>query len=165
MIAIAPMAVQLAQTITGYAVRGSYDAAGGLVSFSVHFYVTGKDGKPTAVHPALRPANVRHTAAEFDAIVATPHLPGETNQAWLERATASLIQGAYGLTPAVGSNAFGAPAASASATPAAPRKGMVPVKPAKPAAGVPAAGVPAAGVPAAGVPAAGVPAAGAGVKK
>ena len=151
MIAIAPKAVQLAQTLTGYAVRGSYDAAGGLVSFSVHFHVTGKDGKPTAVHPALRPANVRHTAAEFDAIVATPHLPGETNQAWLERATASLIQGAYGLTPAVGSNAFGAPAASApaagaSATPAAPRKGMVPVKPAKPAAGVPAAGVPAAGV-------------------
>jgi hypothetical protein len=150
MIAIAPKAVQLAQTLTGYAVRGSYDAAGGLVSFSVHFHVTGKDGKPTAVHPALRPANVRHTAAEFDAIVATPHLPGETNQAWLERATASLIQGAYGLTPAVGSNAFGAPAASAPAagapaTPAAPRKGMVPVKPAKPAAGVPAAGVPAAG--------------------
>ena len=150
MIAIAPKAVQLAQTLTGYAVRGSYDAAGGLVSFSVHFHVTGKDGKPTAVHPALRPANVRHTAAEFDAIVATPHLPGETNQAWLERATASLIQGAYGLTPAVGSNAFGAPAAGApaasapaagaSATPAAPRKGMVPVKPAKPAAGVPAAG-------------------------
>jgi hypothetical protein len=91
-----PKKVVLQDTITAYTVRGSFDTkAGQLRSFHVLFL----NAKKVPVHPALAPPQVRYTAAELDAIVATPRLtPHETDQAWVERAAAPFVQKTYGLT-------------------------------------------------------------------
>lgn len=95
---IAPKIATLSATFTSYAVRGVWQkepwSPAGLLFFTVHFY----DAKGRHGTLPLAPAIVKPTPAEFAAIVAVPPLAGDSAGQWLERASASFVQKAYGLS-------------------------------------------------------------------
>ena len=113
MIRITPKTVTASDQITGYAVRAVFQAGpawspASLVSVSVVFF----GAQRRTLDRTLAPAQVLPTPAQLAAISAVAKTPTDTAQSWVERASASFVQAAYGLTPA--------PASAPSPKPPAP---------------------------------------------
>jgi hypothetical protein len=100
MILVTPKTVAASDTISGYKVRGVFSAGdawspAALVRVVVTFF---HGTRP--VSRALVPAEILPTAAQIAVMQSVTRLPTDTAQAWVERASADFVQGAYGLTPA-----------------------------------------------------------------
>jgi hypothetical protein len=120
MIKIQPKTVTFAlhDSIESYTVRGMY-LQGVLLAVTVRF----QNATKIPIHASLEPKKHRFTAAQMDEVIATPMLPGEDQQVWLERATKPIILAAYGFTEAPPP----APAPAPAPTPAVKKANVPPL--------------------------------------
>jgi hypothetical protein len=111
MIRVTPKTVTVTGQIAGYTVRGVFQAGPSWSPATLaRVLVTFVDARRRPLDRALAPAETAPTPSQLAVIQATPRLPADTAQSWLERASASFVQDAYGLSPAAPPSPAPAPA-------------------------------------------------------